>query len=182
MNDQIMVQVSGLPGSTSGAAPSDVLIALVVQRLTVGQDVAAVKYASRQPIDDPVREKKVLQAVAHALNRTGLYEKIGRQFFRDQIEANKVIQRGLHQRWYAHPEEVPPLDRDLATTVRPELDRLTRQMMRQFECIDELPYLSLGYIEDLAAQRFFAELSRPQLPQLHRSAAVFALRSFALRR
>jgi chorismate mutase len=178
MNDQI-IHVAGSPGDPPGAAPSDVLIELVVQRLTLGQDVAAVKYASRQLIDDPVREKKVLQSVAHALNRTGLYQKIGRQFFRDQIEANKVIQRGLHQRWYAHPQEVPAMRRDLAAGVRPKLDRITRQMMRQFECIDELPYLRLAYIEDLVAQRYFTELSRPQLPQLHRSAAVFALRSFA---
>jgi hypothetical protein len=54
--------------------------------------------------------------------------------------------------------------------------------MRQFTHMDELPYLGLGHIEDLVAQQFFAELSGPQLPQLHRSAAVFALRSFALRR
>jgi chorismate mutase len=166
----------------SARRPSDVLIELVVQRLALGQDVAAAKYARRQLIDDPVREKKVLRSVAHALNRTGLYQKIGRQFFQDQIEANKVIQRGLHHRWYAHPQEVPAVRRDLAAEVRPKLDRITRQMMREFTHMDELPYLRLGYIEDLVAQQFFAELSGPQLPQLHRSAAVFALRSFALRR
>jgi chorismate mutase len=178
VNDEIIVHLSGCPGSTAGTASADMLIELVVQRLTLGQDVAAVKYASGQPIDDPIREQKILQSAAHALNRTGLYQKIGRQFFRDQIEASKVIQRGLHHRWYAHPKEVPAVHRNLAAEVRPELDRITAQMKRQFKCMEELPHLRLSYIEDLVAKRYFAELSLPQLPKLHRNAAVFALRSF----
>ncbi len=177
MKDQITVHLSDCPGSTAGTASADMLIELVVQRLSLGQDVAAVKYASCQPIDNPIREQEILQSVAHELNRTGLYQKIGRQFFRDQIDANKVIQRGLHHRWDAHPREVPAVHRNLAAEVRPKLYRITTQMMRQFKCMDELPHLRLGYIAEIVATRYFTELSLPQLPRLHRYAAVFALRS-----
>ncbi len=177
MKDQIIVHLSGGQGSTAGTASADTLIELVVQRLTLGQDVAAVKYASCQPIDNPIREQEILQSVAHELSRTGLYQKIGRQFFRDQIDANKLIQRGLHHRWYAYPREVPAVHRNLAAEVRPKLDRITTQMMRQFKCMDELPHLRLGYVEEFVAKRYFTELSLPQLPRLHWNAAVFALRS-----
>jgi chorismate mutase len=177
VNNKTTIHSSGRPGNCARMDSLDMLIELVVERLTLARDVATIKYP-RQPIDDPIREHKILQSVACALNSIGAYRKIGRQFFRDQIEANKVIQRGLHQRWYAHPEEVPGVRRDLAAEVRPELDRITAQMMRQFKYMDEVPHLRRGYLEDLVAVEFFTELSLPQLPELHRHAAVFALRSF----
>jgi chorismate mutase len=175
MKDRATVDLSCC--SRNGAADSlDTLVELVVQRLSLSQDVAAAKYVSGQPIDDPIRERDVLDSVARALNGTGAAQETGMQFFRDQIEANKVVQRGLHQRWHAHPEEVPDLDRSLAAHVRPKLDVITTRMLRQFLYINELPNLRRGYIEDLLDKQLIAKAAR-QLPRLHRNAAVFALRS-----
>jgi hypothetical protein len=50
--------------------------------------------------------------------------------FRAQIEASKTVQRALYRRWQAEGagrfDDAP----DLARTIRPELDRLTTQLLR----------------------------------------------------
>jgi hypothetical protein len=50
--------------------------------------------------------------------------------FRAQIEASKTVQRALVRRWQAEGagrfDDAP----DLARTIRPELDRLTTQLLR----------------------------------------------------
>jgi chorismate mutase len=99
------------------------------------------------------------------------------QFFRDQIEANKVIQRGLHHRWYAHHEEVPFARSGLAAEVRLKIDRINRQIIRQFESAAEMPRMSQGDVANLLDKRLAAEVSARQLPRLHRAAALFAMRS-----
>jgi chorismate mutase len=153
------------------------LIELVVQRLTLAHDVAAVKYANGQPIDDSAREEEILRAVASAPEVSASYRQTEIQFFRDQIEANKVIQRGLYQRWHAHPEEVPDGSPGLAEELRPQLDRITAQIMLQFESVAQMPRVSLGDVADLVDERLSTEASARQLPRLHRSAALFAMRS-----
>jgi chorismate mutase len=45
----------------------DTLIELIVQRLTLAEDVAAGKFVGGQPIDDPIREQRILDSVAGVL-------------------------------------------------------------------------------------------------------------------
>lgn len=159
--------------------PLDVLAELVVQRLTLSQEVAAAKYTSGQPIDDPIRERRILESVSQTLDDARVNRETVLQFFSDQIEANKVIQRGLHQRWYAHPEEVPSVSHDLTAELRPKFDCITKQMLEQFSNMKEVPLLRWAGIEDLIDGKFMSRPFRRQLLGLHRSAAVFALRSFS---
>jgi chorismate mutase len=158
----------------------DKLVELVVQRLSLAQDVAAAKYTSGNPIDDPIRELEILQSAAQALNGLGLHQQIGMQFLRDQIEANKVIQRELHHRWNRHPEEVPAANPDLAVEVRPELDRITKQIIQQFQYINKIPRVARRDIKDLIDRKFPATTPGLQLPKIRRNAALFAMRSFCL--
>jgi chorismate mutase len=157
--------------------PLGKLIDLVVQRLALAHDVAAVKFANGQPIDDSAREEEILRAVASAPEVSASYRQTEIQFFRDQIEANKVIQRGLYQRWHAHPEEVPSAYPSLAAEVRPQLDRITTQIMLQFESVAAMPRVSFGDVGDLVDERLATEASARQLPRLHRAAALFAMRT-----
>lgn len=173
MSDQTVVH----RGHLAGEGAPDELLELVIQRLLLAQDAAAVKYESRQPIDDPVREHQILHAAASALNASGHCRQAGIQFLRDQIEANKVIQRGLHHRWYAHPEEVPPVHHSLATEVRPKLDHITRQIIWQFECQAEMPRVSREHLIDVTDKRLSTAVSDRQLPRLLRAAVLFAMRS-----
>lgn len=177
MSDQTIVpHCSRRPGE----APADNILELAVRRLILAQDVAVVKYVSHRPIEDPAREREILQTVASALSASGHYREAGLQFFRDQIEASKVVQRGLHHRWHAHPDEVPPVRRSMATEVRPELDQITRQILRQFESAPGMPRMRRGDVAALVDKRFSTALSARQLPRLHRHAAVFAMRSLCV--
>ncbi|MET7990764.1 hypothetical protein ABZU76_07615 [Amycolatopsis sp. NPDC005232] len=51
-------------------------------------------------------------------------------FFRDQIAASKVAQKGLFARWTAHPEEAPITRPDLGQ-IRAQLDQLTAALLQQ---------------------------------------------------
>ncbi|MET9866739.1 chorismate mutase [Streptomyces sp. NPDC006386] len=102
---------------------------LVAERLLLADKVAAAKYGTDTPIDDPVREAQILDDVRARAVGLGLDPDAVAAVFRDQIEANKLVQRGLYARWDAHPDERPTERPDLAKEVRPALDRITTQLL-----------------------------------------------------
>ncbi|GAB2906244.1 chorismate mutase [Streptomyces heilongjiangensis] len=113
------------PRTVAEARSLTVLTDLLAQRLLVADKVAAAKYGTSTPIDDPVREKAILDDVAARAAGLGLDPAAVTAVFRDQIEANKLVQRGLYARWDAHPRERPTERPDLVKEVRPVLDRIT---------------------------------------------------------
>lgn len=129
------------PGHTSGAPPASghraarvqgedgrgfaALAGLSAERLELADRVAAAKLRSGTPVADPARERVVLEEAARKATARGLDPVVARRVFRDQIEASKAVQRGLLQRWRAHPEQRPTGRPDLAGEVRPALDRIT---------------------------------------------------------
>ncbi|WP_052395884.1 gamma subclass chorismate mutase AroQ [Kutzneria sp. 744] len=136
------------------------LVDLAARRLLVSDRVAAAKFGTGKPIDDPVRERQALADVrAHAAG-LGLDADRAVRFFEDQIAASKVVQRGLFARWREHPAEAPTSAPDLAA-VRAELDQLTRQLLARLEETTEPACVSL--VDGLDA--------------LHREALTTALRS-----
>ncbi|GGX00733.1 chorismate mutase [Streptomyces lomondensis] len=102
---------------------------LIAQRLLLADKVAAAKYGTDTPIDDPAREAQILDDVRARAAALGLDPDAVAAVFRDQIEANKLVQRGLYARWDAHPGERPTERPDLAKEVRPALDRITTQLL-----------------------------------------------------
>ncbi len=83
------------PGTASDMASPAALVIVAAKRLILGTDVAAAKFVKGQEIEDPVREREILDRVAGKLNGTESGPGIGVAFFRDQIEASKVNQRAL---------------------------------------------------------------------------------------
>ncbi|GHG94005.1 chorismate mutase [Streptomyces lanatus] len=126
------VALSDAPAATSasphlhGLTP---LTDLFAERLLVADKVAAAKYGTDKPIDDPVREQQILDDVAARATALGLDPEDTQAVFRDQIEANKLVQRGLYARWDAHPDERPTERPDLVKEVRPVLDRITTELL-----------------------------------------------------
>lgn len=121
--------------SPAVAAPPASLVPLAAladlsgQRVQIADKVAAAKFGTTQPIDDPVREQQILDGVAAKAPGLGLDPAEAVEFFRDQIEANKVVQRGLYELWTAHPEQAPTERPDLPTEVRPVIDRLNAGLL-----------------------------------------------------
>uniref|UniRef100_A0AAU2A4V4 chorismate mutase n=1 Tax=Streptomyces sp. NBC_00093 TaxID=2975649 RepID=A0AAU2A4V4_9ACTN len=128
------VAQTSTPVRTTAVASSPVLSLapltdLFAERLLVADKVAAAKYGTDKPIDDPVRERQILDDVSSRAVGLGLDPVAVAAVFRDQIEANKVVQRGLYARWDAHPELRPVERPDLVKEVRPVLDRITTELL-----------------------------------------------------
>nr|WP_202446894.1 gamma subclass chorismate mutase AroQ [Streptomyces sp. SID5468] len=114
---------AGRTVSAPGHGALDPVVRLAARRVLVSDQVAAAKWGTSAPIDDPARERQVLDGAAAEAVRLGADPAVTRRIFRDQIEASKVVQRGLYRRWTADPRTVPPVRPDLAA-VRAELNEL----------------------------------------------------------
>ncbi|MFB4268854.1 gamma subclass chorismate mutase AroQ [Nonomuraea sp. GTA35] len=160
-----------VPGDRAGLV---VLVELTVRRLLLADEVAAAKLAGGRPITDPVRERRLLDAVAVLAARAGPAPEAAVRFFRAQIEAGKMVQRGLHARWRAHPELRPRRHPDLAAEVRPRLDRLTPPLLRLLRQTSQVRAPAGRCWAGLAAARLAVE-ARTGLDRLHRDALDAAL-------
>jgi chorismate mutase len=173
------VAAMGTPAQAAASRPAlgplGSLADLAVQRILLADKVAAAKFGTTQPIDDPVREKQVLDQVAATSVSMGLPPDPSVRFFRAQIEANKLVQRGLFQRWTEHPAEQPAQRPDLAKEVRPQLDRITGRILEQL--VDTRGIRHPGVV--CAVWHAEAEISADignHLDELHRRAVAMSLR------
>ncbi|WP_433729418.1 gamma subclass chorismate mutase AroQ [Nocardia sp. CA-129566] len=155
----------------------DRIVALVTERLDTADAVAAAKWATaaqnggEPSIDDPVREAQVYDAMARLGTERGLPEAWIRQVFFGQIEANKIVQRGLVTRWRFDPAEVPSTPPDLAA-VRPVIDRVN------VEIVDQLALRRAELTGPDCAERLapsvFGVLTSGRADALHQAALVRA--------
>ncbi len=99
------------------------------QRLLLAEPVARAKWNRQAPIEDLPREALVIAAAVKQGSALGLPAQRVEAVFRAQIEASKTVQRELYQRWTAQHagrfDDAP----DLATDIRPELDRITTELL-----------------------------------------------------
>lgn len=122
------------PATASAAAPpaghGDLsrVTELAADRLELADTVAAAKWGTGKPIEDPAREQAVLDEVAERSAAAGVDGEEATAVFRDQIEASKLVQRGLHARWEQHPSERPATRPDL-DEIRPVLDGITTRLL-----------------------------------------------------
>lgn len=127
--------VSGTPAKPLGKLGP--LTGLIIARIQVSGDVAASKFGTDSPIDDPVREAQILAAVREQAVAAGVNADAAEAFFRDQITASKIVQRGLFARWTAHPEEVPTTRPDLGP-IRSRLDQLTTDLLAELKRTEQV--------------------------------------------
>ncbi|WP_326568087.1 chorismate mutase [Amycolatopsis rhabdoformis] len=155
--------------------PLGPLTDLVVQRLRVGDEVAASKFGTDKPIDDPAREQQELAAVRTRAFAHGLDPERTAEFFQDQITASKVVQRGLFARWTAHPEEAPTTRPDL-TEIRAELDELTTALLTELVATNDVREPGTACRIDALEAQISADVV-DHLDELHRGALRTALQS-----
>jgi chorismate mutase len=121
-----------LPLSSARADGDDTaltnLIALVSQRLALAEPVAHWKWEHHKPITDAPREAALLADVQKRAAAAGVDPEFAHAFFRDQIDASTEVQKALFDAWHASqaPAGAAP---DLSTVTRPQLDRLTGQLI-----------------------------------------------------
>jgi chorismate mutase-like protein len=170
-------QTSADTGTVSDRVLLDALVRIAARRLVLGVDVAAAKFLSGQRIDDHVREQEILESMAGRLKRDAPRHALGMEFFRDQIEANKVIQRGLHRYWGEHPEEFPARHRHLTSELRPQLDIANRNMLLVLIRMKNMPPVRRSHIGGLFDRKLRTSITLRRLGELRRDAAGIALRS-----
>ncbi|KAA9156020.1 chorismate mutase [Amycolatopsis acidicola] len=162
------------PAAGSSFGRLGALTGLVVERLRVSDDVAAAKFGTGSPIDDPAREQQVLDHVRDQATALGLAPAATAAFFQDQITASKVVQKGLFARWTAHPGEAPATRPDLGQ-IRTRLDQLTTGMLQQLKATVDVRAEPGCTVQLILATTSATVLQR--LDALHRRALGTAARS-----
>lgn len=125
-----MLTAGGTAPASAQTRPLEPTARAVSLRLATADAVAAAKWGTPSPIDDPAREAQVLGAVATQADDEGLSAGRVQQIFRDQIEANKEVQRALFAWWSVAPGAAPTVRPDL-TQVRPVIDRQNSDILLQ---------------------------------------------------
>ncbi|WP_051945682.1 chorismate mutase [Streptacidiphilus rugosus] len=130
---------SGLGAGSAAAAPRttplETIAQLSAQRVTVADQVAAAKYGTTSPIDDPAREAVVIADAEQQATALGIDPAPVAKIFRDQIEASKVVQRALFAEWDADPSLVPTTRPSLAT-IRVELNTIDTELVQAIAAAD----------------------------------------------
>lgn len=104
------------------------LVALVSQRLALAEPVAQWKWQHHKPITDTPRENALITEVEKRAKPAGVDPAFAHDFFRDQIDASTQVQKSLFDTWRNSQAPTAPAP-DLATATRPQLDRLTGQLI-----------------------------------------------------
>ncbi|MES9559618.1 MULTISPECIES: chorismate mutase [unclassified Streptomyces] len=163
------------PGGPSQRSPMYAVAELSARRIATGDLVAAAKWGTGEPVDDPAREERVLDSASERARKLGADPRLTRLVFRDQIEANKKVQRGLHRLWRDHPAEAPT-DRPDLDEVREEIDHLDQALVRAVA--DAAPYRRSVSFCRAALAVSAGRVSRDgNLDELHAAALDVALRS-----
>ncbi|MEL5955012.1 gamma subclass chorismate mutase AroQ [Streptomyces sp. CLV115] len=164
-----------LPRETAQGYALRSVAELSARRLATGDLVAAAKWGTGSPVDDPARERQVLDSAADRAEGLGADPRLTRLVFRDQIEANKAVQRGLHRRWRDHPYEAPA-GRPRLDDVRKEVDRLNEALVRAVA--DSAPYRRAAPPCRVAPAVSAGRVSRERsLDALHATALAGSLKS-----
>ena len=101
------------------------------QRLAIAEQVALAKWDSGAPVEDPSREAKVIASAVKAGERLGLDQASVSNFFRAQIEANKLVQHTLLASWRRLGKAPDHSPVNLDSTIRPRLDLLETEMVTE---------------------------------------------------
>jgi len=105
------------------------LVQLSAERLLVSDEVAAAKWGTGKPIDDPAREQQVIDEAATQARQLGTDPAEVVRFFQDQIAASKDVQRGLFRLWDAEPSKAPTSRPDLSQ-IRIKLNRIDSELVQ----------------------------------------------------
>ena len=157
------------------AGPLVQLVDAAARRLQIAEPVAASKFHTGGPIEDPAREEQVLDYVSTEATKFGVESAYVTTAFRDQIDATVAIQYSRLAQWKLDPASAPIDAPDLAAS-RAIIDALNREMVT--EMADEWNVLhSPSCVTDLDAAKAAVVRAR-SLDPLYRQAIDFATRSY----
>ncbi|GJF08338.1 secreted chorismate mutase [Mycolicibacterium cyprinidarum] len=167
-----------LTAPASYAQPNSSLNDLVdaaARRLQIAEPVAASKFHTGGPIEDPVREQQVLDYVSAEATTLRLDPAYVTAAFRDQIDATVAIEYSRLSQWTLDPASAPAQPPDLAAS-RGIIDALNREMVTLMaDQWDVLHSATCG--ADLDVAKAMVAQARAMDP-LYRQAIDFATRNY----
>ena len=107
------------------------LVETSAERLVLAEQVALAKWDTGMPVEDAPREAQVIASAIEAGESRGLDQKAVSNFFRAQIEANKLVQYSLLAEWRRVGQVPDHTPVNLAETIRPELDQLETALIAE---------------------------------------------------
>jgi chorismate mutase len=107
------------------------LVKLTAQRLVIAEQVALAKWDSGRPVEDVSRETQVMLDATKKGEARGLDPASVSDFFRAQIEANKLVQYSLFAEWHRAGRAPDHKAINLAGTIRPELDQVETALIAE---------------------------------------------------
>ena len=105
------------------------LVEISARRLAIAEQVALAKWDRNAAVEDPLREAEIIMSAVNEGESKGLDRTFVSNFFKDQIEANKIVQYSLLAAWHRAGRAPAHRPIDLATAIRPELDKLQIQLI-----------------------------------------------------
>src|SRR5262249_9991321 len=123
--------------ASSGAYPEgggdglQALVELTARRLVIAEQVALAKWDTGTPVEDLSREGQVIAAAVEKGKASGLDQASVSDFFRAQIEANKLVQYASLAEWRRAGRPPDHKAVNLAGTIRPELERVDTELVAE---------------------------------------------------
>jgi chorismate mutase len=130
----LAVLASGGAGTVLAQSTVDQLQPLVeisASRLIVAEQVALAKWDSGAAVEDAPREAQVIMDAVKIGETKGLDRTAVANFFKAQIEANKIVQYSLLADWHRTSGAPAHAPVDLVKTIRPELDQIQTGLLAE---------------------------------------------------
>ena len=118
------------------------------QRLALAPTVAQVKWNNHLPVEDPVREQQLLEAIPPL---PGVDPERARNFLQAQFEASKSVQAQCRRNWVGQNSGPFPQAPSLGE-IRPQLDKVTSEMLQALA--DAQPELAEAGLLEKSLARF----------------------------
>ncbi|MES3709638.1 chorismate mutase [Pseudomonas putida] len=132
----ITFSLLGCQASSPSEPEFQPLLTIIEQRLDLATSVAVHKWDNHLPVEAPERERQVLVGVQEMAPDYDLSPERAAAFFADQIEANKLIQYTLRDRWTMLGQRPAAAPLDLANQIRPRLDKLQATLLLELARFD----------------------------------------------
>jgi chorismate mutase len=125
------ITTAGTPYPQSARDHLQRLVETSAQRIVVAEQITLAKWDSGMPVEDASREARVIASAVKAGKSRGLEEATVSNFFRAQIEANKLVQYSLLAEWRRAGKAPDHAPVDLAGMIRPQLNQLGTELIAE---------------------------------------------------
>jgi chorismate mutase len=115
--------------AAAGDEPLRRLAVLLDERLELGIEVANAKWNSGQPIQDPPRERIVIDATVARAAELGIDRELAHRVIVAQIDASRALQSSLHEQWRTAGRGRFDDALDLGRDIRPRFDDLGPRLL-----------------------------------------------------